>query len=142
VGPFRPALFFSLDDLEFGLRLRRADWRLYAYRPPRSELWRAGRIKRTKRRIGLRIHLEEPDWRSYYSLRNLIHILRLHHRVGTAVRVTVVRGLLKPVVNLPVAPGRAVRNLRMNVRACGDAWRGRMGRTVEPPVGAGPEGSP
>jgi glycosyltransferase involved in cell wall biosynthesis len=135
VGPFLPKLFFGLDDLEFGLRLRSAGYSLYVD----GHRWLRRRAARGRlgARRGPRTTLEEPTWRRYYSLRNGIYILRSHGRIGTALRVTVVNGLGKPLTGAVADPGRAVRSLRLNWRACMDAWTGRMGRTVEPAAPSG-----
>ena len=133
VGTFEGLLFFGLDDLEFGLRLRRAGYALYGLRPPRDVI-RAERpkLKAKKRRIGRRFRLADPEWRGYYSLRNLIYIVRSSGRPALAIRITLVRGLLKPIANGFLTPRQAWRQLRLNQHACRDAWRRRMGRTLEP----------
>jgi glycosyltransferase involved in cell wall biosynthesis len=131
VGPFRGDLFFGFDDLEFGLRLGAAGYRLYAdgnrWRERRARLGRLGRSGRPSIALDQDVH-----WRRYYGLRNAIAILRLHDRPWTAVRVVLLVGLGKPAANLIRAPGRAARHLRVNWRACRDGWRGRLGRTVGP----------
>jgi len=130
VGPLRPELFFGFEELEFGLRLGRAGWSLYGHGPR----WHAGR--RAGGRLGHTATpsraLDEPTWRRYYSLRNLIYILRARGRSGAALRVTAVTGFAKPAMNLARTPGLAWRHLRVNARASRDGWTGRMGRTVEP----------
>ena len=132
VGTFERLLFFGLDDLEFGLRLRHAGYALYGLRPPRDVI-RAERPKlKAKRRIGRRFRLADPEWRGYYSLRNLIYIVRSSGRPALAMRITLVRGVLKPIANGFLTPRQAWRQLRLNQRACRDAWRRRMGRTLEP----------
>ncbi len=140
VGVFLPVLFFGFEELEYGLRLTAAGHPLFAD----GEQW--ARRKGVKREAGLlpsedesaakaakaAIRVTEPTWRRYYSLRNTIYVLRLHHATGAALRVASTRGILKPLVNLPVAPGPAWANLKLNWKAIRDGWRGRMGRTVEP----------
>jgi rhamnopyranosyl-N-acetylglucosaminyl-diphospho-decaprenol beta-1,3/1,4-galactofuranosyltransferase len=130
VGDFRENLFFGFDDLEYGLRMGAAGYSIYADGP----LWM--RERERARRLGMTVRpsigLEDPSWRRYYSLRNLIVILRASGHVGAAVRVTLTSGLAKPAVNLPRRPGVAARSLAFNARACLDGWTGRMGRTVEP----------
>lgn len=131
-GSFLPELFFSHEELELGLRLQRGGYTLYAH----GELWRQRR--KSKARPDdipeRRWRLYPPNWRSYYSLRNTIFILRSLGRSGTALRITIGRGLLKPLVNVPFGPRAALRAIGLNARACADAWRGRLGRTVEPNV--------
>lgn len=128
-GVFDERLFFGFDDLEYGLRLRASGYRIYAH----GELWRRNRAQAG--RTGLRGRpgwtLDEPTWRRYYSLRNLIVILRRHRRPVTAVRLAA-RSVAKPMLNLPRSPRRAVRHLRLTCRAIGDAYLGHMGLTVAP----------
>lgn len=140
VGPPLHELFFGFEELEFGLRLRKAGFSLYAD----GEEWR--RRKDVKRERGL-LPPEEvsarraeatswrvttPSWRRYYSLRNLIFILRRHGRSWTAVKVGLSRGIAKPLFNIPFSPRLALSSLRWNTRALIDGWLGRMGRTVLP----------
>ena len=129
-GPPRRDLFFGLEELEFGLRLRDAGYSLYGH----GAMWHEGRASqgRLGTRLTPKLSVDEPTWRRYYSLRNLILILRSIGRTRTAIRVTVVAGAAKPLANLPIHPRHAVRNLLLNWRACRDAWTGRTGRTVEP----------
>lgn len=129
-GTFSPAIFFGLSEIEYGLRLRRAGYSLYGH----GDLWlegraRAGRLN-TVIRPGLR--LPEYGWRRYYSLRNTIFVLRQHGHRWTALRVTLGRGLGKPLLNLAITPRAAGRHLALNWKACRDGWSGRMGRVVEP----------
>jgi len=132
VGEFRQNLFFGFDDLEYGLRMKAAGYSIYAH----GDLWLEQRA--WNRRLQLTVRpstgLDEPSWRRYYGLRNLIAILRAAGETPAAVRVTLVTGLAKPVVNLPRRPGLAARTLALNARACLDGWIGRMGRTLEPAV--------
>jgi rhamnopyranosyl-N-acetylglucosaminyl-diphospho-decaprenol beta-1,3/1,4-galactofuranosyltransferase len=143
VGTFRGPLFFGLDDLEFGLRLRRAGYGLYALPPHRAVIRRERpRVKPAGRNKGSRLRITHADWRDYYSLRNLLYIVRDHGHAGLSIRIVVTRGLLKPAANLIVSPRLAFRRLRLNLRACRDAWFGRMGRTIEPnPTPDRPEAS-
>jgi glycosyltransferase involved in cell wall biosynthesis len=130
VGPPRPELFFGLEELEFGLRLRDAGYSLYGHGPT----WYEGRARGG--RLGAQLaparSVGEPTWRRYYSLRNLVWILCAIGRRRSAMRVAVLTGLAKPIANLPRRPRVAVRHLRLNWAACRDALTGRMGRTVEP----------
>lgn len=130
VGPFRSDLFFGLEELEFGLRLRDAGYALCCPGPA----WYDRRV--AKGRLGTHLvpsrSLGELTWRRYYALRNLICILRDCGATPAAVRVTLVTGIAKPLANAPRGLRRALQHLHQNVRACRDAWTGRMGRTVEP----------
>jgi glycosyltransferase involved in cell wall biosynthesis len=130
VGPFSDDVFFGLSELEFGLRLWRAGYSLYGHGP----LWLEGRTVTGRLNHTLRpsLSLEPLTWRRYYTLRNLIFILRRFGKPFVAVRVTIVQGFGKPMVNLFVNPNEAWTHLRVNARACRDGWFGRMGRRVEP----------
>lgn len=138
VGVFDDQLFFGFDDLEYGLRLRAAGFGIYVH----GGLWHRGRD--LAGRLGIEAAparaLGEPTWRRYYSLRNLIYILRKQGHNGGAARLAA-RGLGKPVYNLPRHPALAAQHLALNSRAILDAYRGRMGLTVSPvpkqPVSSG-----
>jgi glycosyltransferase involved in cell wall biosynthesis len=138
VGVFRPELFFGFEELEYGLRLRAAGWSLYVD----GDRWRAGRSLLGRLDVAGRptVGLAETTWRDYYRLRNLVAILLGAGRRGVAVRVSLLVGLVKPLVNAPRQPGRSLRRLRLNWRAVRDGWAGRLGRTVEPEPG--PAGEP
>jgi len=137
VGTFAGPLFFSHEELDLGLRLQAAGFALYAD----GTQW-AERRRRNERPDDIREErrtILEPNWRSYYSLRNTIHILRADGRSASALRISLGRGFGKPLVNLPVAPRKAARALALNARAVADAWRGKLGRRVEPTSGARPK---
>jgi glycosyltransferase involved in cell wall biosynthesis len=130
VGLFSSELFFGGEELEFGLRMREAGFSLYAD----ASLWREtmkvdGTIGRDNRPS---LRLSELSWRRYYDLRNLVHILRSFRRSRTAVRISLVRGIGKPLANVFLSPRMSMKHLKMNLRACRDAWTGRLGRTLEP----------
>jgi glycosyltransferase involved in cell wall biosynthesis len=129
VGPLRAELFYGSSEVEYGLRLRRAGWRVLAD----GDLWqRLGR--QTSSSAGPRRSLEVYGWRRWYSLRNQVWLLRHFGHPWVALRVALVRGVGKPLVNLPRQPRLAAHHLRMNLRAVIDGWRGRLGRTLEPEV--------
>jgi rhamnopyranosyl-N-acetylglucosaminyl-diphospho-decaprenol beta-1,3/1,4-galactofuranosyltransferase len=142
VGELRPELFFGFEELEYGIRLTRSGLSLYAD----GDQWR--RRKEDKREQGLlpsediserrssttNVRIAENSWRRYYSLRNLVFILREIGADRAALEVAVGRGILKPLVNLPLAPRLAVASLRTGTRAVIDGWRGHLGRRVEPPI--------
>ena len=131
VGVFDERLFFGFDDLEFGLRLGAAGYTMFAH----GDLWHAEREAHGRLGDGTPPErgLSEPGWRRYYSLRNLLVILRERgDRAGQARLVA--RSLAKPLYNVPRGPRLAARHLALNGRAILDAYRGRMGLTV-PPAG-------
>ena len=122
VGPFDAELFFGSSELEYCLRLRRAGFVLY-----RTDRWTDHRPESVASRA-----LPPSDWRRYYSLRNQIALLRRFGHSRTAVRVALIRGVGKPLANVPMRPRRAMRALSENLRAIRDGWSGRLGRTVDP----------
>lgn len=136
VGTFSRDIFFGLSEIEHGLRLRKAGYSIYAD----GDAWR--RRREEAGRLGIDIHpslrFPQLNWRRYYSLRNVIFILRSHGKLGTAARVTLVKGIGKPLVNLLLDPRAGWRHLALNVRAIRDGWTGRMGRTLEPDGGPRP----
>lgn len=130
VGPFSDELFFGYSELEYGLRLWSAGYTLYGH----GALWLESR--RRSGRLGHSLRpsrpVDAPTWRDYYSLRNVIHILRRFGHPWVAARVSFETGLAKPLWNLPRRPVLAIRRLRLNLTALLDGWTGRMGRRVEP----------
>lgn len=130
IGVPRPELFFGFDDLEYGLRLRRAGFRLYAD----AALWWRGRTVTGRTGLASSLKsttLDRVGWRTYYSRRNLIVILRQAGYTRAAIRTSFV-ALAKPVVNLPRTPRLAAQAMVLEVRAVFDGWTGRLGRRVQP----------
>lgn len=127
VGGFRPELFWGHEELDLGLRLRRAGWnlawasRLYASLPKApKDLVRTG-----KPRLGV----EPPSPSRYYVFRNTLYIGRSYPKPYLALTV-LARGILKPLLGIVTRPRAALGALRQNMRACRDALGGEMGRTV------------
>ena len=123
-------LFFGFDDLELGLRLAATGYTLYIH----ADLWKELReyINAEEPLTRPSLTLQEPTWRRYYALRNVLYLLICGGRRSTALQIALVRGFAKPLLSLPITPRLAVLNLCINVRAIKDAWTGRMGLTVQP----------
>ena len=132
VGLFNEELFFGYEELEFGLRLRGAGYSLYTNGPLRMR----SRVRAHRAGIDVkpRIRLGNPSWRDYYGLRNLVFLLRKAGLTSTAIRITVIAGVVKPLLNIPMAPIRSLKHLILKLRACRDGWMSRMGRTIDPPL--------
>jgi rhamnopyranosyl-N-acetylglucosaminyl-diphospho-decaprenol beta-1,3/1,4-galactofuranosyltransferase len=139
VGVHRGDLFFSYEEIELGLRIWDSGYRLYAD----GEQWK--HRKATKRALGelpaesvlearakTDFRIKPAGWRRYYSLRNLIWLLRKYGRTRTALTVTLTRGILKPLVNLPLAPRDAWENLKVNSKAIVHGWRDELGWQMRP----------
>lgn len=129
-GTHAGELFFGFDDLELGLRLAATGYTLYIH----ADLWKELReyINAEEPLTRPSLTLQEPTWRRYYALRNVLYLLICGGRRSTALQIALVRGFAKPLLSLPITPRLAVLNLCINVRAIKDAWTGRMGLTVQP----------
>jgi hypothetical protein len=131
VGVFDEQLFFGFDDLEFGLRVRDAGLRLLIdgdlARWAREHFGRLGHNPAQPR-----LTQAADPWRRYYSLRNLLFILRAHGCRRAALRVTLSAGLAKSITLSVRQPRLALPYLRLTIRAVVDGWTDRLGRTVEP----------
>ena len=122
-----PDLFFGFDDLDLGLGLRRGGWSLYSSGQAREHgLTNMVDDRRTSGTI------TAPSWRRYYSLRNLIIVLRRDGRLFAPIFMSLVAGIAKPIANLPRRPRQGWRNLTVNLRAIRDGWTGTLGKTVDP----------
>ena len=129
VGVFDERFFINFEELDYGLRMQDHGFAIYAH----GELWHRERKHAGRHNTDLAPdrRLGEPGWRRYYSLRNLVFLLRQRGHGLVALRVAVLN-LVKPVYNVPRSPRLAWAHLRLNARAVADAYRGRMGRTIEP----------
>ena len=128
-GVFDRRLFFGFDDLEHGLRLRRAGYSLYAD----GDLWLVER--RLNKRTGLdksrlRTPRDAAAWRRYYSVRNTGLIAREYASPATAVFVALGGGA-KGVMALVRARRPAIEWV-MPLRGAVDAVMGLSGRRVDP----------
>jgi rhamnopyranosyl-N-acetylglucosaminyl-diphospho-decaprenol beta-1,3/1,4-galactofuranosyltransferase len=121
VGGFRDDYFFGYDEAEYGLRLREAGFDLFRYEPP-------GVVRRPVRPSR---SLAAPDWRRYYSIRNQIALARSYGAPLASSRLAFL-SIAKPVAGFPASPRLALANLRVALRAVSDAYRWRLGRTIEP----------
>ncbi|WP_083914069.1 glycosyltransferase [Ilumatobacter nonamiensis] len=127
VGVFDAQLFFGFEELEFGLRLRSAGYRLLVDGDAMLALRRAhGRTG-----IGARAQATpRPPWRRYYSSRNIVEISRRYGLRGAVVLsvlhagpMAAVRGLLR---------FRDTRLAAAALRGTADGVRGRLGRVDVP----------
>jgi GT2 family glycosyltransferase len=132
VGVFDERFFFSFDDLDFGLRLRDHGYR--AFVDGSIAYWARARAGRLQADGGVpRNAAGAAPWRRYYSLRNLVYLLRVRRHRAAALRVSVA-GLLKTLVIAVLHPRVAAAYLRFAAKAVADGWSGRLGRRVAPVV--------
>ncbi len=129
VGVFDERYFINFEELDYGLRLLDRGFTIYAH----GDLWRRERdhLRRNDPSLIPSRHVSHSTWRRYYSLRNLLFLLRVRGHRRAVWRLTAVH-LLKPVPNLSRSPKTVLHHLHLNARAILDARRGRMGRTVAP----------
>lgn len=129
-GGFDPELFFGFEELDLGLRLEKAGYHLYCNGLLRFE------ARRRRGRLGIDVRPRwrsgRPAWRRYYSIRNLIWILRRNGSVLAAAWLTLTAGIGKPLLGLVVGASNG-REARLAFKACRHGWTGRLGRRVEPP---------
>jgi glycosyltransferase involved in cell wall biosynthesis len=121
IGGVDGSLFFGFDDLDLGLRLKRAGYALYAH----GDMWRHERVRHGRLGLGPQSTRPGPEmpWRSYYSARNLVLILRAQRSSRQAIQASV-RQILGGL--------RQGSCLRSRLRGLFDAWLGRRGIRVLP----------
>jgi len=128
VGGFTEDLFFGFDDLDYGLRMRRAGFDVLVHgemaHTARDDAGRLGDTAGAPRMVEAAL-----PWRRYYSVRNLVYILRSNEQSLAAARVGAVAGIAKSGVM--VLRGD-LASARLGVTAVFDGWTGRLGRRVEP----------
>ena len=125
VGPFDARLFFGFEELELGLRLRKAGYTLYADGDLEASV--VAELSGPPPRDTPDVRLGEPSLRRYYALRNRLVVLGRERLYLQAVGWALVAGVLKPVAWLVVRPTIAWTHLRLNLQAIGDAIAGRLG---------------
>ena len=127
VGSFCPELVWGREELELGLRMTHAGFKLYEaadlYDSVRHLMGHPDPLARP------RLALTSPSLRRYFALRNHLYILRTEGLPMQAASWAVA-GLIKPVVSLPIRPRRGLTYLRMNFLAIRDGWMGRLGPRV------------
>ena len=120
-------LFFGFDDLDFCLRLKAGGFSVFV---DGEQLSSARARKRSSRGPGR--GSKTSVWRRYYAARNLIVVMRRFGRPGSALVVTAVQVLSRPLADLVRRRSPMLRYSGAGVRGAVDAWRGRLGRVVEP----------
>ena len=132
-GVFERRLFWGYDDLDYGLRLRRAGFRLVISgelaRRARAHHGRLGDEGTAANRAAA---AATSGWRRYYATRNLIHVLRKQGLDKVAMRRSVVAGVAKPLRDGAGHPAATLTFLRLGLQGVADGWSDRMGRRVAP----------
>ncbi|MCU0561206.1 MAG: glycosyltransferase [Desulfobacterales bacterium] len=117
--------FMYAEDAEFSLRLAACGYRFYCIPGSKiTEIRDSG--KRHDRFFGREIFFYADDFRSYYAVRNFIHVFRKHRRHQELAR-TVVYGLKLSLFTALIARSRSLS--RTHGVLCGfrDGFRGRLG---------------
>ena len=125
LGNFRGELFIGMTEVEFGPRVRKAGYSLYAVRTL-PDFSSSRRDDEGPRGLG-------SVWRDYYSRRNFTVILREHGTPWQVARFAVLNGVVRPLAKgvLNRDP-RVVERVRLNVRGVVDGLRNRLGPVVAP----------
>ncbi len=126
VGEFDEKLFWGFEELEAGLRLTEKGWNLYMAVAMMQAYPLPAKYQGLKNRPGLALSGPSPE--AYYKLRNLTYVGWRHASPVNVVVALLLRAVVKPLANLVVRPGVAMRRLAMNGRAVFDGSVGRMGR--------------
>lgn len=132
-GVFVRDYFWGFEEAEFGLRLRRGGYSLYAHGP----LWleqrrRAGRL--SLEGSALRNARNLSGWRRYYGVRNITRLARTY-ATPLATAYVALGGALRGAASL-AASKRPLREILLPVRGAFDGALARGGRTVDPGVAA------
>jgi hypothetical protein len=131
VGGMDPSLFYAFEDLDLGLRLQAAGYRLVID----GALMLAERMRTGNLSIGRTRPVrpgEELAWQRYYAVRNRVAILRRLGMWLAALRVTAAAGVGRPAFELARRRPGASALVAPSIRGALDAWIGRAGRTVPP----------
>jgi GT2 family glycosyltransferase len=126
-------LFFGYPDLEHCLRLRRDGWAL------RIEGQLMRQYRELTGKLGLRaVRSPIPRrprsalWRTYYTTRNYIHMMRSTFQRPDLARRQTGKVLVRSLAAWRKGVGYGADHARFQVRALADGWRGRLGPVVRP----------
>ena len=125
VGLFDAQLFFGFEELELGMRLRRAGFTLFVDTDLFESVGPA--MHHAQPRESPDVHLAAPSLRRYYALRNRLVVLGRERLYLQGVGWALFAGLLKPAAWLVARPRVAWGHLRLNATAIWDAATGRLG---------------
>lgn len=133
VGFYNGELFFGYPDLEYCLRIRRHGYRLLVegdlMRHHRRE---TGRLGLQVRRTPLPRRPRSAIWRSYYTTRNYVHMMRTTFGRGDLARREALRALGRSAAAWLRGPGYGLDFTLLQLRAVADGYAGRLGRRVAP----------
>ena len=125
-----PSLFFSFEDLDFCLAVKRAQLKIIV---PANEIYRHrllhGRLNLVKK---YKVKSIDSLWREYYSTRNSIHILLRKEKLYKAVINISIRTLAKMVYGYKFGYKYGKLNFYFLSKGLYDGFRNRMGMTIVP----------
>jgi len=127
-----PELFFSFEDLEMSLRLRRSGYRLLVD----GERMKEARIKAGRFGVPVKTssinRKKDSLWRNYYSTRGYIYMMRRIFFRNDLAWKQVARELAKCVLSFRHGPNFGFAFSRLSLLGVVHAYRGKMGRTIPP----------
>jgi len=129
VGFFDELMFFGFDDAEYGLRLSRAGYSLYAH----GEMWRASRESAGRLhldRTALRTPADSAAWRRFYGARNITLIAWRYGSILTPITVSLASGFRGTLSLLRAR--RPLRDVVLPLRGAGEGLLRRSGKTIDP----------
>jgi GT2 family glycosyltransferase len=128
-GPPDEQLFFGMEEVEFGLRLKRHGYRVVL--DGQRLLARRKRVGRTGDAVP-RAARKSNVWRRYYAVRNQIWLARRYGTPAAGLRATAENLLGRPFADLRHQRTSGRRLTWLGLRGAFDAWTGRLGRRVDP----------
>jgi GT2 family glycosyltransferase len=129
VGVFDEKLFFGYTEVEYGLRLRQAGYKVLA----NGDAWH--RLRESQGRLGICVHPSPRclvTWKKYYSIRNYVYVMKRAGCWYFVAKQALIQCLLKPLYTAFRDRQTAVAGLRLAWTATMDGLTGKMGRRVEP----------
>lgn len=133
VGFYNGSLFFGYPDLEYSLRIRRAGYRLLVDAGlmcrHRSE---SGRLGIAVRRTARPRRPRRAIWRSYYTTRNYIAMMRGTFGRPDLAHREALRSLGRMMASWTRGPGYGLEFTRLQAKALADGFAGRLGPRVPP----------
>lgn len=124
-GVHRPELFFGFEELDQGVRLVEAGRQLYVEGALLAEARRHYQVPSVRRTRS------NGSWRSYYSARNFVTIMREHAPRSASLIAAGRYGLVGPAVAVATRR-RTPSEARLAARGAWDGWNRRLGKTIEP----------
>lgn len=122
-------LFFGFEELDFSLAVIRAGFKvlvsgeeLYRYRK------NAGRLNFSRKLY--QVKNIQKLWREYYSMRNVVYILKYKEKVFAAVAALWLKAIGKSIIGFRYGWKYGYTNLKYLLGGFKDGWFGKMGQKL------------